>query len=64
MKIWAVLVLSTLLAACATAPMSPPDPRLFNDQLILAPSQRINAPDVFAVSPAMKHHLSADVASQ
>jgi Tfp pilus assembly protein PilF len=64
MKLWAVLLLSTMLAACATAPVSPLDPRLFNDQLFLAQSQRIDAADVFAVSPAMKHYLSADIASQ
>ena len=57
------LLFSMLLGACASAPPPPPE-RLFNDQLFLAPSERISASDVFKVSEAMTRFLSTDMASQ
>ena len=64
MKSPAVLLLSAMLAACATAPVSPPPGHLFDDHLFAAPSEHITGDDVFAVSPAMKHYLGAELALQ
>jgi tetratricopeptide (TPR) repeat protein len=55
-----VLLLSVLLAACASAPVAPP-PRLFHDALFKPPSERIGGEDVFAVSDAMRAFLHAEV---
>ena len=64
MKIWAVLLLSPMLAACATTPVMPPPEGLFNDHGFLAPSGRISANDVFAFSNDMQHFLGAEIADQ
>ena len=58
-KSLACLLLASLLAACASAPELRPE-RLFNDQLFLAASARINADDVFAVSDDMKQYLRTE----
>ena len=61
----AVLAL-LLLGACAT----PPAPgvalasALWADTRFAAPTQRITADDVFALSPAMQQHLAGPIASQ
>jgi Flp pilus assembly protein TadD len=64
MKLWAVLLLSMTLAACATPPVARRAEHLFNDHLFLAPSVRIGAEDVFAISQEMKHFLSGEIAEQ
>jgi Tfp pilus assembly protein PilF len=61
MKIWPVLLLSMLLAACATPGVAPLDDRLFNDRFFAVPSERIDARDVFAMSAEMKHFLATDM---
>ena len=62
-KRWLLLLLPAMLAACATKPPSPQEAdRLFNDQAFVPPSVRINAADVFALSPEMKRYLETDVA--
>src|SRR5207302_2949638 len=62
-KRWLLLLLSAVLAACATTAPSPQETgRLFNDPLFVPPSVRINAADVFAPSPEMKRYLETDVA--
>ena len=56
-----------LLGACASAPpATPAQPplHLFDDQAFAPPSQRIDAAEVFAVSPAMKRYLEVEIASQ
>jgi Flp pilus assembly protein TadD len=65
MKPWAVLLVSTMLAACATAP-SPPQvgAQLFNDAAFAPPSVHIGAEDIFALSDAMKRYVRADIADQ
>jgi tetratricopeptide (TPR) repeat protein len=52
-----ILVVSWLLAACASAPPSPRTEALFNDRLFGAPSEHIGADDLFALSPEMKQYL-------
>ena len=64
MKTCAILLLSVLVASCATAPVGPRPEHLFNDQLFSAPSERINADDVFALSNEMRHYLSTEIADQ
>ena len=64
MRIWAVSLCCTLLAACATAPTPRPPEDLFNDRLFTAPSERISARDVFALSDEMKRYLDTTIAPQ
>ena len=64
MKHCVVMLVTMLVAACASAPPSPPSRTLFNDQLFGAPSERIDANDVFALSPAMREFASSEVTSQ
>ena len=51
-----------LLAACASAPSPQDAEQLFNDRLFQPASVRIDATDVFAMTPAMKAYLEGDVA--
>jgi Flp pilus assembly protein TadD len=53
-----------LVVACATAPATRPPEGLFDDHLFLAPSERISADDVFALSAEMKDYLNTQIASQ
>jgi len=64
MKYCVVLVFSMMLAACGISPVAPPPTGLFADRLFLDPSERISADDVFAVSAAMKHFLSTEIARE
>jgi len=70
MKRAMVFLLSLFLAGCATVPSAPVvsgAPRadhLFNDQLFAAPSERIRAEDVFALSDEMKRYLRVQIADQ
>jgi tetratricopeptide (TPR) repeat protein len=63
MKTWAILVFSSMLAACASVP--PPAANfgvLFKDDLFTAPSERISAQEVFALSPEMQAYAKQDIA--
>jgi Tfp pilus assembly protein PilF len=53
-----------LLAGCASAPVEKADADLFLDKLFSAPSERISADDVLAVSPEMKRYVRAEIAEQ
>ena len=64
MRIWAASLLSLLFAACANAPVTPRSDTLFNDRLFTAPSERISASDVFALSPEMQRYLDVEIAPQ
>ena len=55
---------SLILCACAAAPPPPQSAQLFNDHLFAAPSVRVSADSVFAVSDAMKHYLNVEIADQ
>jgi tetratricopeptide (TPR) repeat protein len=57
-----VLLLSSLLAACAAAPLVPRETRFFNDRLFAAPTERIGADDLFAASDDMKRYISNAIA--
>lgn len=58
------LLLSILVAACATTPVPPPASNLFSDQSFRAPSERISAAGVFAFSDEMRSYLTTEVARQ
>ncbi len=62
MKSWTVLLFSSLLAACAAAPVAQLDERFFHDRLFAAPSERVGAADVFAVSEGMTRYLDEEIA--
>lgn len=66
MRNWAALV-CVLLAACAGPQqqqrVQPPE-FLFKDALFSAPSERITADDVFALSDPMKRYLRTEITSQ
>jgi len=59
---WVIALLSAMLAACATAPVPPAPPALLSDPLFAAPSERISASDVFALSNEMRRYLAVDIA--
>ena len=63
MRLAAVLLLSLLLAACATRATKAPE-GLFNDRLFQAPSEQVGADTLFALSPEMKQYLATEIAQQ
>ena len=67
LRLLAVLASGAVLAACASAPRpSPAQPplHLFQDSAFEAPSHRIDAAEVFALSPAMERYLEVEIAPQ
>jgi tetratricopeptide (TPR) repeat protein len=65
MKRWTVLLISSLLAACAAAPVAPPaqrETRFFHDRLFAAPRERIGADDLFVASAEMKRYIDEAIA--
>jgi Tfp pilus assembly protein PilF len=65
MKTWTALLVSVLLASCATTAPTPSAPRvehLFHDALFAPPSVRISADDVFSLSDEMRRYLGDDIA--
>ena len=61
MKILMTLVLSLMLGACATAPVTAPPATVFQDSAFAAPSERVDAADIFALSPEMQKFLNAQI---
>ena len=64
MRILAIVLLTQMVASCATAPVEVRPDFLFKDQLFSAPSERIDANDVFAVNDKMRHYLNTEIAGQ
>jgi tetratricopeptide (TPR) repeat protein len=62
MKQVAAPVLCIVLAACSHTPVAPAPAHLFDDSLFAAPSERVSADDVFALSDAMKRYLETEMA--
>ena len=62
MRIWAVSLWCCFLPPARPRPRRRPPDGLFNDRLFLAPSERISAEDVFALSDEMKQYLNVDIA--
>ncbi len=61
----AILLVSLLFTACATppAPIAHPEAPL-HDERFAAPSERISANDVFALSEPMRHFLKTEIAAE
>src|SRR5438128_1150981 len=57
----AVLLLCILVLGCAQSPVRSPG-GLFRDELFAAPSQRISADEVFALSEAMERYVKVELA--
>jgi tetratricopeptide (TPR) repeat protein len=55
--------LATLISACATPP-APPPVNLFNDEKFVAPKERVDAAEVFALSDQMKRYVRFEIANQ
>ena len=64
MRISFALLLIALLSACATPPAAPRHDALFHDALFAAPTERVAADDVFALSEPMRRYLKVDIADQ
>lgn len=65
MKPWTLALLSALLAACANAPVAPrQEPRFANDALFAAPSERMDARQVFALSDEMRRYVADQIAAR
>jgi tetratricopeptide (TPR) repeat protein len=56
------LVLSLLLANCATVEKPAPSAKFFNDHLFAPPTERIHRDDVFAVNDEMRRYLQNNMA--
>jgi tetratricopeptide (TPR) repeat protein len=63
MRYWAGLLLCSVLAACIQAPVAKRPEALLQDQLFAAPTERIRAEDVFALSDDMKRYIRVDIAT-
>ena len=61
MKSWTVLLVTLLLAACASNPAPQRPDALFNDALFGPPSERIGADGLFVLSHEMKQFLNATI---
>jgi len=55
--------MSVMLAGCASEPVvrQPGPDSMFSDQLFAAPSERISAEDLFAMSPEMRQYLAVEL---
>ena len=58
------LLLCATLAACATPPVAPPPPDLFNDASFAAPAVPIAPQQAFALSDAMRRYVHVDIARE
>ncbi|NVI85473.1 tetratricopeptide repeat protein [Janthinobacterium sp. BJB401] len=58
------LLLCAALAGCATAPVTPPPPDLFNDASFAAPAVPVDPQQAFAMSEAMRLYVRVDIARE
>src|SRR5215831_2690988 len=56
------LLAIVLATGCAVAPLAPPPKRLFKDDLFAAPSTRVSADEVFALSDERRRFLRVQIA--
>jgi Flp pilus assembly protein TadD len=61
MRLWITLLTSLLLAACASAPLTPRPEPLFDDALCHPAAQPIRAAEVLAISDEMKRFLDDEI---
>lgn len=66
MRSWATLIIALTLAGCATSPTTTVQrgTTVFQDQLFAAPTERVSADDVFALSEPMQRYIGTDIAEQ
>jgi tetratricopeptide (TPR) repeat protein len=64
MRYWPVLYLSILLSGCAATPTKDDAGLSYDDRLFGAPAERIDAADVFALSPEMRRYLDTNIAPE
>jgi len=64
MKRLALLLTAFLLTACASTATPPPGGALFHDSVFAPPSVAIDARDIFALTPEMRHYLTHKVKGQ
>lgn len=66
MKSWAILIIALTLAGCASAPTTTVQrgTTVFQDQLFAAPTEKVSAADVFALSEPMRRYIGSDIAEQ
>jgi tetratricopeptide (TPR) repeat protein len=65
MRVWASLLVCTLLAACATPHVTTAPPEaLFQDHLFAPPADRIGADDIFALSDSMRRYVQTEIVGQ
>jgi tetratricopeptide (TPR) repeat protein len=64
MRVWAVALVSILVAGCATGPIAPRADQLFKDHLFAPASERVSADAVFALSDDMKRYINEQLATQ
>ena len=66
MRLWAALLPCLLVGACASGPAERPPaaPSFLADARFAPPSQRVDAADVFALSPEMKRYLEVEIADK
>jgi tetratricopeptide (TPR) repeat protein len=58
MKALTALLISALVAGCASAPPMPPTADLFHDALFAPPSSPVHADEALAISPAMRDYIA------
>jgi tetratricopeptide (TPR) repeat protein len=66
-RTWGIVLLciaGLALGGCASAPVAPPPPSVFADELFGAPSEPVRAEAIFELSDEMKRYVDVDIARQ
>lgn len=58
---WFALLAAATLAACATAPLRPEAPPLFEDAAFTPSTAVADAPDIFALTPEMRRYADTEI---